>query len=237
MAVHRNRVIYQSEALFISPDATGYHYTGASGLETIAGVGDGPFGLMTPPLSGRQTIGGSVGAPAINNNGQAVGWQEGDAWPAWNASNAAGAKAEFDGKVVKSDATENVEITSNSATNVTLNGDGVKTLATLLGTAHNLTVGDPTLIPDNGFAINIAGGTAESKASHTIGGVTYTATLDGTDGNDITVTCVDADQALAVAEDTALKTVTILQTLVILVQVYLLKVILCNHCINNLSDC
>ena len=38
MAVHRNRVIYQSEALFISPDATGYHYTGASGLETIAGV-------------------------------------------------------------------------------------------------------------------------------------------------------------------------------------------------------
>ena len=60
---------------------------------------------------------------AINNNGQAVGWQ-GDAWPAWNASNAAGAKAEFDGKVVKSDATENVEITCNSATNVTLNGDG-----------------------------------------------------------------------------------------------------------------
>ena len=165
----RNRVIYQSEALFISPDATGYHYTGASGLETIEGVGDGPFGLMTPALSGRQTIGGSISDPAKNNNGQAVGWQEGDAWPVWNPTNAAGAKAEFDGKVVKSDATENVTIISNSPNAATINGDGVKTLATLLGTAHNLTVGDPTLIPDSTAVINIAGGTAESKASHTMG--------------------------------------------------------------------
>ena len=30
MAVHRNRVIYQSEALFISPDSTGYHFTGSA---------------------------------------------------------------------------------------------------------------------------------------------------------------------------------------------------------------
>ena len=30
MTVHRNRVIYQSEALFISPDSTGAHFTGAA---------------------------------------------------------------------------------------------------------------------------------------------------------------------------------------------------------------
>ena len=30
MAVHRNRVIYQSEALFVSPDSTGYHFTGSA---------------------------------------------------------------------------------------------------------------------------------------------------------------------------------------------------------------
>jgi hypothetical protein len=209
MAVHRNRVIYQSEALFISPDATGYHYTGASGLETIAGVGDGPFGLMTPPTSGRQTIGGSVLAPAKNNNGQAVGWQEGDAWPEWNPGNAAGAKAQFDGKVVKSDEVENISIVSNETASVTINGDGKKDLATLLGAAHNLTVGDGTLIPDNLAAINIADGQAESKAFHTIGAVTYTATLDGSAGDDITVTHVDANQALAVAEDVGAKTVTI----------------------------
>ena len=192
MAVHRNRVIYQSEALFISPDATGYHYTGASGLETIAGVGDGPFGLMTPPLSGRQTIGGSVGAPAKNNNGQAVGWQEGDAWPVWNPSNAAGAKAEFDGKVVKSDATETVEIVSNSPNAATINGNGTDNLATLLGAAHNLTVGDPTLIPDNLFAINIAGGTAEVQASLVQATITYTAVTAGAAGNAIRITHTDA---------------------------------------------
>ena len=100
MAVHRNRVIYQSEALFISPDATGYHFTGASGIETIANVGDGPFGLMTPPTGDDQTIGGSITSPAKNNAGQAVGWQEGDAWPVWNPTGAPG-KAVAHGSIIK----------------------------------------------------------------------------------------------------------------------------------------
>lgn len=100
MAVHRNRVIYQSEALFISPDATGYHFTGASGIQTITNVGDGPFGLMTPPTGDDQTIGGSVVSPAKNNAGQAVGWQEGDVWPVWNPTGAAG-KAVAHGTIIK----------------------------------------------------------------------------------------------------------------------------------------
>lgn len=56
-AVHRNRVIYQSEALFISPDATGYHYTGKDGI-----------GLATPPID----VDGSV--TDVAPNGLAVGW-------------------------------------------------------------------------------------------------------------------------------------------------------------------
>jgi len=39
MANHRNRVIYQSEALFVSPDATGFHYTGASLVGSAEPVG------------------------------------------------------------------------------------------------------------------------------------------------------------------------------------------------------
>lgn len=101
MAVHRNRVIYQSEALFISPDATGYHYTGASGLETIAGVGDGPFGLMTPATGAEQTIGGGVASPVKNNNGQAVGWQEGESWPEWNATGGNALYAKSHGTIIK----------------------------------------------------------------------------------------------------------------------------------------
>ena len=82
MAVHRNRVIYQSEALFISPDATGYHFTGAK--TSVPDVGDGPFGLMTPPTGSGQFFGGTVGDPAKNSKGQLVGWQVGDDWPEWN---------------------------------------------------------------------------------------------------------------------------------------------------------
>tara|TARA_R110000824_G_scaffold74114_4_gene188675 strand:+ start:3276 stop:4910 length:1635 start_codon:yes stop_codon:yes gene_type:complete len=84
MAVHRNRVIYQSEALFISPDATGAHQTGAN-ISDLAGtdalptgadnqiidpywsgvnadVGPGPFGLFTPPTSNIQIFGTGSGA-------------------------------------------------------------------------------------------------------------------------------------------------------------------------------
>ena len=85
MAVHRNRVIYQSEALFISPDSTGYHFTGAKADSPIEGVGNGPFGLATPPVDSSQVFGGTVDSPTRTNNGQLAGWAEGDAWPEWNA--------------------------------------------------------------------------------------------------------------------------------------------------------
>lgn len=84
MAVHRNRVIYQSEALFISPDATGYHYTG-----------DGGFGLMTPPTGATQASGG------VNGRGQLVGWKVGDSWPAWNADGSNAGLAVAHGTIIK----------------------------------------------------------------------------------------------------------------------------------------
>ncbi len=56
-SVHRNRIIYQSEALFVSPDATGYHYTGKNGV-----------GTLTPVASD------SSEAEAFNENGQLMGW-------------------------------------------------------------------------------------------------------------------------------------------------------------------
>ena len=211
MAVHRNRVIYQSEALFISPDATGYHYTGASGLETIANVGDGPFGLMTPPVSGRQTIGGSITAPAKNNNGQAVGWQEGDVWPIWNAENNPGTKASFAGQVVKSDATEAIEATSAGTADLDIDGDGASTINQLLDAEGQpaLSAGDGSLIMAVGSTIAFGNGVAERKATNTIGAVVYTATLDGSAGDDITITHVDANQALSVVEDVDAKTVIV----------------------------
>lgn len=93
MAVHRNRVIYQSEALFVSPDSTGYHFTGSaisnaevpSEYASISStIGDGPFGLMTPPISDRQVFGGTAQDIAKNPRGEVVGWQPGDEWPEWN---------------------------------------------------------------------------------------------------------------------------------------------------------
>lgn len=92
MAVHRNRVIYQSEALFISPDSTGYHFTGSaipnaevpSDYDSIADFGPGPFGLMTPPTGAQQVFGGTASSPATNSRGNLVGWKAGDKWPEWN---------------------------------------------------------------------------------------------------------------------------------------------------------
>ena len=89
MAVHRNRVIYQSEALFISPDSTGYHFTGSaipnaevpSDYDSIASFGPGPFGLMTPPTGKQQVFGGTASSPATNSRGNLVGWKAGDEWP------------------------------------------------------------------------------------------------------------------------------------------------------------
>ena len=84
MAVHRNRVIYQSEALFVSPDATGYHYTGAEG-----------HGLMTPPIDVNDLGHG------VNDKGQMVGWQPGEAWPKWNGDDSDQGYAKSQGTIIK----------------------------------------------------------------------------------------------------------------------------------------
>ena len=72
MAIHRNRVIYQSEALFISPDATGFHYTGSGGI-----------GLHTPPTGADET----------------GGWKCGESWPQWKTGS--GTTPEYHGTIVK----------------------------------------------------------------------------------------------------------------------------------------
>jgi hypothetical protein len=84
MAVHRNRVIYQSEALFISPDSTGYHFTG-----------NGGYGLMTPPLNSDMSAGG------INDKNQLVGWTCGDPWPKWNADGSDQDYAKAHGSIIQ----------------------------------------------------------------------------------------------------------------------------------------
>lgn len=85
-AIHRNRVIYQSEALFLSPDATGYHYTGLGGM-----------GLMTPAKTSTEIIGGTLGELTC-------GWHptDGEAtWPEWNADDSNAALASGHGTIVK----------------------------------------------------------------------------------------------------------------------------------------
>ncbi len=84
MAVQRNRVIYQSEALFVSPDATGYHFTG-----------NGGYGLVTPPINSYQAAGG------VNEKGQMAGWTCGDNWPEWNADGSNEHYAKAHGSVIK----------------------------------------------------------------------------------------------------------------------------------------
>ena len=85
-AIHRNRVIYQSEALFISPDATGYHFTGLGGM-----------GLMTPPKSRNEIVGDTLGELLC-------GWHPNDttaAWPDWNADDSDAAFAKGHGTIIK----------------------------------------------------------------------------------------------------------------------------------------
>ena len=101
MPVHRNRIIYQSEALFVSPDSTGAHFTGAKLTASNVGahgaigtgvqnnIGPGPFGLVTPPTGVTQAFGTNAGktAPAKNGKGNILGWQASDTltkWPEWN---------------------------------------------------------------------------------------------------------------------------------------------------------
>lgn len=99
MAVHRNRVTYQSEALFISPDSTGYHFTGAK--TNVPGVGEGPFGLMTPPRDANQAFGGTLSHPAKNDQGQLMGWVPGETWPDWNPRGESSVFAEAHGTIIK----------------------------------------------------------------------------------------------------------------------------------------
>ena len=168
MAVHRNRVIYQSEALFISPDSTGYHFTGSEGSDTHGGIIEmpdgskhpGPWGLMTPPVNHFQAFGKPNSAQkaadpkrnvALNDNGNAVGWQCGDDWPNWNPvdfgrmpvdSGDVGEKSTNDigSAVAKKIHTEmDVQFTAvvpGTAGDVTITADGAKNLNTLLN-EHN----------------------------------------------------------------------------------------------------
>ena len=84
MAIHRNRVVYQSEALFVSPNATGFHYTGSQG-----------YGLTTPATGAIQSTGGA------HQDGSPYGWHCGDAWPEWNPDGSNPTYAESHGSIVK----------------------------------------------------------------------------------------------------------------------------------------
>ena len=84
-AVHRNRVIYQSEALFISPDATGYHYTGDEGV-----------GLATPALDLTNNAARSVGT-----NRLAHGWNKTDTLASWPEFKTGAADIKEHGTIIK----------------------------------------------------------------------------------------------------------------------------------------
>lgn len=58
MAFSRDRVTFRNEALYVSPSATGYHYSGQMGI-----------GMHTPPM----------------NPLSIVGWECGETWPPFNA--------------------------------------------------------------------------------------------------------------------------------------------------------
>lgn len=118
MPVHRNRVIYQSEALFISPDATGAHFTGAKlttattgqhgevGKSIFQDVGPGPYGLVTPPENIDQAFGINPAKTeiAFNAAGNAFGWQPKDGlgkWPIWNPNGTGQDYAKAHGSIVR----------------------------------------------------------------------------------------------------------------------------------------
>lgn len=150
-SVHRNRVIYQSEALFVSPDATGYHYTGIGG-----------YGLSTPPMSNVDPGQGTF------PDGRVHGWHpktHGLAqWPEWNPSgpsygqcNEEATFAEFVGQVESENAETRVELSSNDVTDG--DGQGAQGDITLNQTAG--TVADPLktiseLVQDHNAAAGVA---------------------------------------------------------------------------------
>ena len=137
-AVHRNRVIYQSEALFISPDATGYHYTGQGG-----------YGMATPPLSINDD------GQGIYDNGKIHGWNVEDDnlvqnWPAWNPDcELVYVKAGFDSVEEIENGTGTVKFTVDVGVNGTV-GDGTPIAQRAAGdvfiAADPQAVADPALV-------------------------------------------------------------------------------------------
>lgn len=73
MGYLRDRVIFSNEALYVSPSATGYHYSGLMGI-----------GMNTPPLDSFSI----------------VGWKCGDPWPAFNAYGESALSAPNHGTVI-----------------------------------------------------------------------------------------------------------------------------------------
>ena len=166
MAVHRNRVVYQSEALFISPNATGYHYTGSEG-----------YGLTTPPVDAMQVTGGA------HADGSPYGWSCEDEWPIWSDKVTEATPAFFDGTADIDDADETFEITLKNFTDTTplaVNGDGTASLknlidaaltaanSNLVGVSVDATQGDLTLVPDNATTVTFSAGVAGTKSSLTL---------------------------------------------------------------------
>jgi len=149
-SVHRNRVIYQSEALFVSPDATGYHYTGIGG-----------YGLSTPPMSNVDPGQGTF------PDGKIHGWHpktHGLAqWPEWNPSgpsygqcNEEATFALFTGEVESENAETRVELSTDDVTD----GDGNGAQGDITLTQAAGTVADPLktisqLIQDHNTAAGV----------------------------------------------------------------------------------
>lgn len=204
MAVHRNRVIYQSEALFISPDATGYHYTGANGETDLANGSkiNGSFGLVTPPINATQVVGGK------NNKGQAAGWMCGDTWPKWTPDGESLLKAKFDNTVDVDSTTINVTVTAKVFDGQDFNFTSLARPADTLGqefpAADFDVTGDPAgdsrlldAIIDNNETILSNNAVAHTASSRVIEGITFEAVLDntsatgGSDGDKISIELAD----------------------------------------------
>ncbi len=212
MAVHRNRVIYQSEALFISPDSTGYHFTGSAipnaeypgQYDSIAqNIGPGPFGLMTPPVSGRQVFGGTASSPATNANGEIVGWQVGDEWPAWNpdgkhpghaGTTATATLTDYEFTALTQNGESNgvtIQITEGAGGNTASWDSGAETLSIETDganqSADELTVylngAGASAVADAGFSFTQTAAN-DTAAEVTVQGMKFTATVLGSAGND-----------------------------------------------------
>ena len=200
MAVHRNRVIYQSEALFISPDATGYHHTGLSG-----------YGLMTPPVDATQ-----VSGDVLNGRGQLVGWKCGDAWPKWNGdgkNSEAGSGAyatatvltnllftkttlgAFTGPIVISDSAGATSAAYNAGTEtLTITADitGAILKVSLADIVTFLGAGGATALSNAGLTVAQSGGLG-TAATVATDGVTFTNAVMGATGGARGVQSVNVD--------------------------------------------